>query len=189
MEEIWRDIKDYEGLYQVSNLGRVRSLNYRHIGKVNIRKTSKTRSGYLIVCLYKDGKRKYFSVHRLVAETFIQNLLNLPEVNHKDEDKTNNFVGTPENDYKDGNLEWCDYTYNNKYGTRIERYIKTNTNGKKSKQVLQYTLDGDFVQEWPSATEPKRKLGYSQGHISECCRGEVKSYKGYIWRYKEKGED
>ena len=180
MEEIWRDIKDYEGLYQVSNLGRVRSLNYRHIGKVNIRKTSKTRSGYLIVCLYKDGKRKYFSVHRLVAETFIQNLLNLPEVNHKDEDKTNNFVGTPENDYKDGNLEWCDRSYNKNYGNRNEKVAK-----KLSKNVLQFTKTGNFIREWSSLHEIKKELGFNCANISHCCLGNTNSSYGFVWKYKE----
>lgn len=107
--EIWRDIKDYEGLYQVSNLGRVKSLKY---GKEKILKGYKYRGGYLRVDLYKERKVKHFPIHRLVASAFINNPNNLPQVNHKDEDKTNNCAE---------NLEYCDSSYNTNFGTRNER--------------------------------------------------------------------
>lgn len=189
MEEIWKDINRYEGLYQVSNFGRMRSLGNGNSNnsKVRILKVSKNRCGYLCVCLCKDGKQKTFKLHRLVAETFLPNPLNLPQVNHKDEDKTNNFVGTPENDYKDGNLEWCDNKYNSNYGTRNKRISKSQSgvlNTKKSKPVLQYSLDGTFIREYPSASECGRN-GFNQGLVSTCCRGECSQAYGFIWKYKE----
>ena len=184
--EIWKPKKDYEGLYEVSNLGRVKSLGNgkSNNSKERILKPDTTRNGYLKVRLYKDGKRKQFLVHRVVVETFLPNPNNLPEVNHKDENKENNFVGTPENDYKDGNLEWCTREYNNNYGNRIQKIKEINTNGKCSKKVLQFTLDGVLIREWPSTQECGRN-GFSQSAVSACCRGEKPHYKGYIWRYKE----
>jgi hypothetical protein len=171
MREIWKDIKDYEGLYQVSNLGRVKSLLF---GKEKILRPIEHTVGYLEVSLFKDGKVKRFYIHRLVATAFLPNPDNKPVINHKDEVKTNNFVGTPENDYKDGNLEWCDKEYNNNYGTRIERV---------SKSVLQFSKAGELIREWPSTAECGRN-GFNQGHIVLCCNGKEKSHKGYIWKYK-----
>ena len=102
MEE-WRDIQGYEGLYMVSNLGRVKSLNYHRTGKERIMKPSDNGHGYLFVVLCKDGKDKNCRINRLVAQAFLPNPDNLPEVNHKDENKYNNCVE---------NLEWCDRSYN-----------------------------------------------------------------------------
>ena len=184
MIEIFKDIKDYEGLYQVTNFGNVWSLNYYRSGKPKLLKPGKTKNGYLLVSLYKNGKRKSYKVHRLVSEHFIPNPNNLPCVNHKDEDKTNNFAGTPENDYKDGNLEWCTHEYNTNHGTRNKRIAKSNTNGKRSKKVLQFTLDGEFIREWPSTAECGRN-GFNQRNIVSCCNGKLKQYKGFIWRHKE----
>ena len=175
--EIWKPKKDYEGLYEVSNLGRVKSLNYRRTGKAELLKPYKTKDGYLKVLLYKDGKRKKILVHRLVAETFLPNPNNLPFINHKDENKTNNFVGTPENDYKDGNLEWCTREYNNNYGTRNERVAKA-----RLKPVLQLSLKGEFIREWKSAKECGWN-GYSQSKVCLCCQGKRKSHKGFKWCY------
>ena len=182
--EIWKDIKDFEGLYQVSNFGRVRSLGNNKSRKTKILIPFKNKKGYLRVCLYKNGKRKMFSIHRLVAEAFIPNLFDYPEVNHKDEDKTNNFCGTPENDFNDGNLEWCESKYNINYGTRTERVSEKTTNGKLSKIVIQLTKTGELVREWPSTMEAGRN-GFVQGSVSNCCRGKLKSHKGYIWKYKK----
>ena len=175
MIEIFKDIKDYEGLYQVSNFGNVLSLNYNRSGKPKLLKPHIEGGGYSFVHLCKDGKRKMFKIHRLVAETFLENPDNLPQVNHKDEDKTNNRVD---------NLEWCDNKYNCNYGTRIERIVKKQTNRNKSKKVLQFTLDGEFIREWPSTRECKRN-GFNSGHVSSCCNGKLKSHKGFIWRYKK----
>lgn len=160
--------------YQVSNFGRLMNLNFRGTGKNKFMKPSKNSKGYFQVHLSKNGKRKMFKVHRLVAEAFIPNPDNLPFVNHKDEDKTNNSVE---------NLEYCTHEYNCNYGTRIERIVKKQTNGKRSKIVLQFTLSGEFIREWPSTMECERN-GYYHGNVGACCRGEKPYYKGYIWRYK-----
>ena len=174
MIEIFKDIKDLEGLYQVSNLGNILSLNYYRSGKPKLLKTSKTKNGYLLVNLYKNRKRKSYKVHQLVAEHFIPNPDNLPEINHIDEDKTNNRVD---------NLEWKSHKDNCNHGTRNERIVKANTNGKRSKKVLQFTLDGVFIREWPSISECGRN-GFNQRNIVSCCNGKLKTYKGFIWRYK-----
>ena len=178
MIEIFKDIKDLEGLYQVSNFGQILSLNYRGTGKPKLLKPGNVK-GYLKVSLSKDGKPKTFQIHRLVAEAFIPNPENLPEVNHKDEDKTNNFVGTPENDYKDGNLEWCTREYNINYGTIKQRLSKA-----RSKKVLQLSISGELIREWKSIADCGRN-GFNQGEVCKCCRGERKSHKGFRWEYKE----
>ena len=161
MEEIWKDKKDYEGLYQVSNCGRVKSIKF---GKEKILKQS-IRHGYYCVNLYKNGKHKNYYVHRLVAEAFIDNTDNLSCVNHKDENKQNNVVS---------NLEWCTHEYNNIYGTRIERC---------SKPVLQFDLNGNLIKEWKSINECGRN-GFKQSDICKCCRGERKTHQNFIWKYK-----
>ena len=162
MDEIWKDKKDYEGHYQVSNLGRVKSIKF---GKEIILK-QKINGGYYSVNLSKNGIVKTYFVHRLVAEAFIPNPNNYKEVNHKDEDKSNNIVT---------NLEWCDRKYNQNYGTKNEKF---------SKKVYQYTLDGQFVKEWPSTMDCGRN-GYIQQAISSCCLGKLKTYKGFIWSYNK----
>ena len=111
MIEVWKDIKGYENKYQVSNTGKIKALNYRNTGKER-EISMKNNKGYYEVALWKDSKRKMFLVHRLVAQMFIPNPDNLPQVNHIDENKTNNCVD---------NLEWCTQLYNNLYGTRLER--------------------------------------------------------------------
>ena len=116
--EIWKTAvvngEPYEN-YQVSNFGQILSLNFHRSGKPKLLKTGKNKKGYLMVDFSKNGKRKTFLVHRLVAEAFLPNLDNLPCVNHKDEIITNNRVD---------NLEWCTYEENNNYGTRNERISK-----------------------------------------------------------------
>lgn len=163
-EEIWCPIKGYESMYEVSDKGRVRSLKF---GKERILKPGRNPEGYLLVVLCKNGERKAYKVHRLVAKTFIPNPDNLPQVNHKDEDKTNNSVI---------NLEWCDLKYNCNYGTRNKRI---------SKPILQFTKDGEFVKEWKSSSEIKRNLGYSNCNISSCCTGRYKSAHNFIWKFKD----
>ena len=189
--EIWKtavyDGEIYEGLYKVSNLGRILSLNYKRTGKAKLRNPVEMLNGYLQVGFSKNKKTKTCLVHRLIAETFLPNPENLPEVNHKDEDKTNNFVFLNEDgsvDKEKSNLEWCDRKYNNNYGTRTERFIKT-----MSKKVLQFSKTGEFIREWESTRECGRN-GFDQGAVARCCRGERKSHKGFLWMfaddYKEK---
>ena len=172
-EEIWCYIKGYEGLYEVSNYGRVRSLKF---GKEKILKPSRDTDGYLFVGIRKNGHRKICRVHRLVAETFIPNPSNLSEINHLDEDKDNNLVQ---------NLEWCDRKYNCNYGNRNKRISEKMTNGKLSKLVLQYTKSGEFVKEWKSMNDVQRNLGYSTGNISSCCTGRRKNAYNFIWKFKD----
>lgn len=180
MEEIWKDIPGYEGLYQVSNLGRVKSLERSVIKgqgglykiEEKIMKGSKDGSGYLFVQLCKEGKRKFYKIHRLVASAFLDNPNNLSELNHKDEDKTNNRVD---------NLEWCNHKYNSNYGSRNERVAKA-----ISIPVLQFSKTGEFIHKWDSATEASRVLGINQGNIWSCLKGKYKSAYGFIWHYHYK---
>lgn len=179
MKEIWKDIIDYEGIYQVSNTGRVRSIDHyitfydskmgRDITKLIKGRVLKHRigkSGYDTVILCNSGHRKDYKVHRLVAKAFIPNPDNLPFINHKDEIKTNNAVY---------NLEWCTNEYNINYGTRNEKY---------SKPVIQLNLDGNFIKEWSSAYKASQTLGIPQSSIWDCCNGNSSETHNYKWRYK-----
>lgn len=188
MTEIWRDIKGYEGLYQISNLGRIKSLDHYVKAKGNSKRLVKgcilnlnqTKWGYYIVCLFKNGVRNYYSVHRLVAMTF-PDLVDWTEdtkgkpfdeivVNHKNQIKTDNRVD---------NLEWCTVIYNNNYGDRM---IRANKN--HSKPVLQFTKDMVFVAEYPSIKEATKQTGIYTGNITACCKGRLKTTGGFIWKYK-----
>lgn len=158
-----KDIKGYEGIYGITSCGRVWSYKNK-----KFLKPADNGKGYLHVNLCKDGKVKHFSVHRLVAEAYIPNPDNLPQINHKDENKANNCLQ---------NLEWCDAKYNNNYGTINERI----SNSHKI-PILQYTLDGELIREWPSATDVGKEVN---GNICNCLKGRIKSAYGYIWKYKE----
>lgn len=180
--EIWKDIKGYEGLYQVSNFGRVKSLSkkllvnnqYRkNIGyriiKERILKPQLDKYGYYRVTLCKNGKKYLKQIHRLVGVAFIPNPLDLPMVNHKNEIKTDNFSW---------NLEFCTPSYNQNYGTIKERISTT-----QSIDISQYTLDGQFVQNWHGINKASRELKINHANIISCCKGKRKSAGGYIWRY------
>lgn len=168
--EIWLSIEGYEN-YQVSNLGRVKSLRNRYgTYREKILKQGKMKNGYLCVKLCKEGKMKICYVHRLVANAFIPNPNGYRCVNHKDEDKTNNRVD---------NLEWCTQKYNVNYKNAIQRRAE-----KQSKQVYQYDKNRTLVAIYPSVAECGRQ-GFNFGHIAACCRGKLKHYKGYIWSYTE----
>ena len=189
MLEIWKtaiyDSEIYEGLYKVSNLGKILSLNYKNTGKSKLMNPSTNIDGYLKVNLWKNRKRKTCLVHRLVAETFLDNPENKPQVNHKDEDKTNNFVflnkdGTVNKEKS--NLEWKTPKENSNHGTRNERIAKANTNGIRSKKVLQLSLSGELIREWESTNECGRN-GFNQSAVAACCRGEKPQYKGFKWCY------
>ena len=169
-KEYWKPVVGYEGLYEVSNWGRVKSLPRNGTVKyARILKLYTDKDGYLYVVLSKNNKQKLFKIHRLVAEAFIPNPNNLPMINHKDENKQNNNVE---------NLEWCSAKYNSNYGTAIERRSK-----KRSKPILQFTLDGEFVREWESTMECERN-GYNHGAVVSCCQGKRKTHKGFIFKYK-----
>ena len=157
MNEEWRDIEGYEGLYQVSNLGRVKSLNYNHTKSEKILKSSIEGRGYKTVTLYKNGIQKTYKIHKLVAQHFIPNPDNLMCINHKDENKLNNNVE---------NLEWCTTRYNNIYGTRIKRAAKS-----KSKKVKCITTNEKFN----SIKEASEKYNIYNGDIVNCCKKKRKS--------------
>ena len=188
--EIWKtavyDGEIYEGLYKVSNLGRILSLDYNHTGKPGLMNPFETPNGYLRVGLWKNEKRKDCLVHRLVAFTFLDNPEGKPQVNHKDEDKTNNFVFLNEHgtvNKEKSNLEWKTPKENSNHGTRNERISKAMTNGKLSKPVIQLSLSGDLIREWPSVAECERN-GFNQGYVAACCRGVYESAYGFRWEYK-----
>lgn len=179
-EEIWKPIPGYKELYEVSSEGRVKRLEYVIVDKIGrkyhrkeqILKGISNSNGYLQVHLHDNkGKRKFLPVHRLVAKTFISNPEDKPQVNHKDEDKTNNCVD---------NLEWVTIKENANYGTRNERIAKA-----QSKFVAQYSKDGEFIKVWQSANEAGRQLGAGQSNISRVARGERKTCYGFIWKYVE----
>ena len=187
--EIWRTaVSDgilYEGLYKVSNWGRILSLNYRNTGKAELMEPSERKDGYSQVGLSKNGKTKNCLVHRLVAETFLPNPEGKPQVNHKIEGKKGKKInivifnedGTVNKERT--TIEWCTQEYNHNYGTINERAAKA-----KSKPVLQLSLSGELIREWPSTREIERQLGFDHGAVAKCCNGKLPHYKGYIWKYK-----
>lgn len=179
-EERWLPVAGFEGYYEVSDQGRVRSVDRVVTFKDGVTKRA-TRGklltlsawngagNYLSVPLCKGGKTKKYGVHRLVATAFIPNPDNLPEVNHKDENKNNNRVE---------NLEWCDRQYNNTYGTAKMRAAIT-----QGKPVLQLDENGEIINAWPTAGMAAAFTKATQGGIDGCCRGENKTSGGYGWRW------
>lgn len=161
--EVWKDIECYEGLYQVSNIGRIKSLKN---GKERILKPQLSYKGYYRIALYKKGKGTIYSVHRLVAEGFIPNPNNLPIINHKDENKLNN---------NSKNLEWCTYSYNSNYG-----HCKDSV----SKKIKVTNLKTKEITIFKSIGEATRTLFNSKRiNITECCQGKRKQAKGYKFEY------
>lgn len=166
--EIWKDINDYPN-YQVSSLG-----NVKNVKTNKILKPFSPIGEYLKVSLSKNGKAKQFFIHRLVAIAFIPNPNNLPEVNHKKEfEKSNNTVE---------NLEWCNHSYNQNYGTRNERVSKKMSR-IKCKKVNQYDLNGNYIKTFNSIIEAQKEVGST--HICQCLKGKFEQTKGYKWRYAE----
>lgn len=176
-QEIWKDIKEHEGYYMVSNLGRVKTLDrwrncplnkkIKYLRKGKILKQMKDKSGYLLVSLYKNKKARRWLVHRLVAETFIPNSENKPQVNHKDGNKQNNNVE---------NLEWCTPQENtiHAFNNKLNRHVR---------KVKQYDLDGNYIKTWERILDIEKELGYAHQHICRCCQHKLKKTHGYIWRY------
>lgn len=185
IKEVWKPVKDYEELYEVSSLGNVRSITrYKKILKPGLVR------GYPHITLYnsKNKKNKNYNIHRLVAETFIDNPNNLPQVNHKDGNKLNNSVD---------NLEWCTCKENilhgiknglkiYKKGTQNAMYGKYGKNSNRAIPILQFDLNNNLVKQWDSQIEIQRELGYKQSVISNCCNGRGKTAYGYIWKHKVK---
>ena len=176
--EIWRDIEGFEGRYQVSNMGRIKSLErVDSLGRrVNERILSpgKDGKGYLFVILCKGGERKRYFIHRLCLMTFnphpdMENL----QVNHIDENKTNNHLS---------NLEWTTCKENINHGTRNDRVAEMNTNGKKSIPIVQLTIEGKFIKAWKSSRDAERG-GFTNSSIIACCKGKLKTHKGFRWMY------
>lgn len=161
MKEIWKDIPGYENLYQVSNLGRIKSLNYQNKGISKILKQAKDYDGYCLVSLSKNGKHITKKVHRLVAETFLGN--SALQVNHKDENKNNNTLN---------NLEFCTPKYNTRYSV--------------AKKVLQIDDKGNIIKEWNCIRDIEKEMGLNHSNICSCCKGKLyNKVGGFIWKYKE----
>lgn len=170
-KEVWKPIPGYEGLYWVSDLGRVKSLNYHRTGKEKILRPVKTIYGYLQVGLYKDGKVKYFRVHRLVWTAFNGPIPPGMQVNHINEEKT---------DCRLTNLNLMTCKENINWGTHNKRMAKTH-----SKMVEQHTLEGTHICTWFSAIGIERELGYDHGYISNCCNEKLKTAYGFVWKFAE----
>ena len=188
MEEIWKNIEGYPN-YQVSNMGRVKRLStgyYRRTEK--ILKPQLQNNGYLHIKLSQKDKTKCILVHRLVAQVFIPNPNNLPQVNHINEDKTDNRVE---------NLEWCTQKYNINYGNGISKRVKTNKengtykkigeiNSKiRSKSILQFSKDNSFIRKWDCIMDIQRELGYDNKQICSCLKNRQKTAKGFKWVYAD----
>ena len=162
-KEIWKSVKEYEGLYWVSNYGRVKSK----------RKILKPTLGeYLKVGLSKNGVQKTLTIHRLVAQAFVENKNNYNFVNHKDENKLNNFYS---------NLEWCDNKYNLNYGIRNEKVSKNQSKYK----IIQKDKNGNLLKVWGNIWDLRKYTTYNHHNIRKCCQGKYKYAYGYIWEYVE----
>lgn len=177
MMELWHPIDIYNPKYEVSNKGRIRVPAHMcgngKMCKEKILALKDNSSGYPAIYLYKDGNRKFFLVHRLVAHYFVDNPHGYQYVNHKDENTHNNFAD---------NLEWCTLHYNVLYGTGIERMAE-----KHRKPICQYDLDGNLLKVWPSGASIYKELGFFPGRISSCCvhahSSRYRTYHGYVWRF------
>lgn len=177
-KEIWSDILGYEGKYQASNFGRVRSLNYHRTGQIVILKTRKANNGYYLVNLYRNGNMKTYLLHRLVWEAFNGPIPMGFEINHINEKKE---------DCSLQNLNLMTPKENTNWGTRTERAAKSisiaMTNGAHSKMVIQYDLDDNPIKTYPSIAEVERQTGYKAQNIWRCCAGKRTTSHNYKWKY------
>lgn len=189
MEEVWKDIEGYEGLYQVSNLGRIKSVkrivNCKNEAKLSIKEKiliqAKGTRGYKFVRLSKNNKSKTIRVHKIVAKAFIPNKNNGKVINHLDCNVENNCVS---------NLEWCTQSENVKYSWKlgrceISRKALLENSKNRRKKINQYDLNGKFIQQYSSMIEASRKFNIKYQNISDCCRNIIKKSGGYIWRYAD----
>lgn len=183
--EIWKDIPGYEGRYQASNFGNIRSLNYRNQKGVvhNLRKRSDNRGYQTVHISNGEDKAVNKKVHYLVARAFLPNVFGYPCINHKDENKLNCAAD---------NLEWCTYSYNNNYGTVKERIAATlraipdvtkKATEATKKKVYKLSLTGELLAKYDSASEAGRAEGIPRSSITGCCRRERNTSHGYIWEY------
>ena len=182
MSEIWKDIIGFEGLYQVSQFGNVRSLNYNHTSNTKNLSIKHHHTGYKFVTLCGDNIHKNMFIHRLVACAFIPNPNNVPCVNHIDGDKSNNTVS---------NLEWMTYKENTRHAIETGLRKDTNMRGKfgalhpSSKPVIQCTRAGELVKTWDCISDAARAYGKNPCTIINCCAGRAKSCAGYVWKYPD----
>ena len=170
LAEIWKPIAGYEGLYEVSDLGRVRSFHKCEEGR--ILKTSKNNNGYLRVALSKHGNTRFYAVHRLVAEAFLFKPEGKDTVNHIDFDITNNQIE---------NLQWCTQKENIAYSAKHRRFENA---GANNKPVIQTEIHGKFENRFKSICEAARMTCIRQSSISACCNGRCKTAGGYLWRFQ-----
>lgn len=188
--EIWKDVDGFEGLYQISSYGKIKSLHYYGGDREKVLIPIKDKDGYLTIGIWKNKKRHSRKIHRLVAAAFIPNPENLPQVNHKDENPENNMVE---------NLEWCTCRYNINYGTHnlknaiaqtgkkhtAEHIMKIRANAPASKPVFMIDSDSmEIIEEFPSASEAARRIKGTATNVSFACRNQGTKYKGCFWRYK-----
>lgn len=205
MEEVWKDVVGYEGYYMVSNLGRIKSMRFRHIKREKIMNASIRPDGYMSVGLSKDGVTKTRTVHRLVATAFLENPNNLEMINHKDENRSNNAVD---------NLEWCTRGYNQLYSLKLHPERKFGENFKKNgkhtsprtvkgvahtrvEPIIQKTLDGEFIRRFDDASQAGKELGLNNGLIYEAAIRNLKkkynnrkhkkkcSAQGFVWEFDD----
>lgn len=182
MKEIWKDIPNYEGLYQVSNLGNVKSICYQGFKRELIMKPKSHHSGYKIVMLCKNGVQKNKSVHRLVAETFLEKPVGKNVVNHIDGNKSNNELS---------NLEWVTYSMNTRHAidklgfNPLPNRFLTGSSHQASKSVCQYSKDGKFIKKWDCISDASRYIGCEPCMIVNNASGRTKTAHGYIWKYEE----
>ena len=168
-KEIWKDIKEYDGKYQVSNLGNVRN------NKNHILKPSKNRKGYLNVVLYKNNASKTLRIHRLVALTYISNPNKYPQVNHIDGNKENNKVD---------NLEWCNNSINQKHAfiNGLQKDVN-GANNPNARKINQYDLNNNFIKQWDCIKDIEDALHIHRSNIWKCCIGKYLKSHNYIWKY------
>ena len=180
MTEMWKDIEGYEGRYQVSDCGNVRSLNYGGHGYIRNLVPKVNNSGRLWVELVANGETKQFLIHRLVGNAFIPNPDHLPQINHKDENPKNNMVD---------NLEWCTQEYNIQYYRERhpcaarERRSTGRYNRKLDKPVNQIDSAGNIIKQWKDARAVVNEMGYNQWSITQCCDGKRNTAYGFRWQY------